>query len=126
MLKFKVMDIYREKLLDHYHNPRNYGELLKATNQIRVENVSCGDTINMQVLISKKTLKKVKFMGEGCAIAIAAASILSEHAQGKPLEQLKKLQLADLLKLMGVELTLSRRKCASLCLESLKAAIKST
>ena len=120
------MDIYREKLLDHYHNPRNYGKLTNATNQIQLENISCGDAINMQVQTSKKTLKKVKFTGEGCAIAIAAASFLSEHAQGKTLEVLRQLQLTDLLKLMGIELTLSRRKCASLSLESLKAAINST
>jgi len=117
------MDIYREKLLDHYNNPRNYGELAKATASSKLENVSCGDAISMQLQLKDKHLQDIKFTGEGCAIAIAAASILSEYAKGKDVNFLQKLSLAELLELMNVQLTPSRLKCASLSLDTLKKAL---
>lgn len=119
------MDIYREELIDHYQNPRNYGAIIDANVTIELENVSCGDRIQMWVKTEKGIVKGVGFEGEGCAVAIASASILSEYAKGKTIDELISLQLEDFLKLLKVELTISRIKCASLSIETLQKALNS-
>jgi len=117
------MNIYREKLLDHYNNPRNYGTLVDADAKIKLENISCGDSIEMQVRLKDGKLKDVKFQGEGCAVAIASASILTEYAKGKKLADILEIDLDKLQELLGIQLTLSRIKCANLSLETLKKGI---
>lgn len=119
------MDIYREELIDHYQNPRNYGAIIDANVTIELENVSCGDRIQMWVKTENGIVKGVSFEGEGCAVAIASASILSEYAKGKTIDELLSLQLEDFLKLLKVELTISRIKCASLSIETLQKALNS-
>lgn len=119
------MDIYREELIDHYQNPRNYGAIIDANVTIELENVSCGDRIQMWVKTENGIIKDIGFEGEGCAVAIASASILSEYAKGKTIDELISLQLEDFLKLLKVELTVSRIKCASLSIETLQKALNS-
>lgn len=119
------MDIYREELIDHYQNPRNYGAIIDANVTIELENVSCGDRIQMWVKTENGIIKDIGFEGEGCAVAIASASILSEYAKGKTIDELISLQLEDFLKLLKVELTISRIKCASLSIETLQKALNS-
>ncbi|MEI7579780.1 MAG: iron-sulfur cluster assembly scaffold protein [bacterium] len=118
------MNIYREQLLDHYQNPRNFGKLEQATSVSTNENVSCGDTITVFLKInSKNIVEKMMFDGEGCAVSIASASLLSEYVVGKAIITLKKLTIDDLLKIIGAELTPSRIKCAALSLSSLQQAL---
>jgi nitrogen fixation NifU-like protein len=119
------MDIYREELIDHYHNPRNYGAMIDANVTIELENISCGDRIQMWVKIENGLIKEISFEGEGCAVAIASASILSDYAKGKTTKELIGLKLEDFLKMLKVELTISRIKCASLSIETLKKALNS-
>jgi len=117
------MDIYREKLLDHYQHPRNFGRLDHADAEEALENVSCGDRIKLYLKLNGDKLESISFEGEGCAIAIASASILSEFVTGKDKKMLRNYQLDDLIKLLGVEFSPSRLKCASLSLETLKKAL---
>lgn len=117
------MDIYREKMLDHYNNPRNFGGFVDKNAKIKLENLSCGDSIEMQVGIRDGKVDQVRFQGEGCAVAIASASILTEYVQGKTLEEVAKIDLEKLQDLLGIQLTLSRLKCANLSLETLKKCI---
>lgn len=119
------MDIYREELIDHYQNPRNYGTIVDANVTIELENISCGDRIQMWVKTEKSIIKEISFEGEGCAVAIASASILSDYAKGKTIKELVNLKLEEFLKLLKVELTISRIKCASLSIETLKKALNS-
>lgn len=118
------MDIYRENLIDHYNHPRNFGKMSKNDASSKIENISCGDLITMQIKVEKGFIKEIKFLGEGCAVAIASASILTEEMLGKNLEYVKSFSFKDLQKLLGVELSPSRIKCANLSLESLKTAVK--
>jgi nitrogen fixation NifU-like protein len=118
------MNIYQEKLLDHYNNPRNFGEIAKASAGVELENISCGDAIKLQLLVEDDIVKDIKFKGEGCAVAIGTASMLTEYALGKNVNDLQKFSLDDLLDLIGIELTMSRIKCAALSLESLHKAIE--
>jgi len=117
------MDIYREKMLDHYNNPRNFGGFIDGNATIKLENLSCGDSIEMQVSIEDGKLKEVRFQGEGCAVAIASASILTQYAKGKKVSEIAKIDLEKVQELLGVQLTLSRLKCANLGLETLKKCV---
>lgn len=119
------MDIYRQDMIDHYQNPRNYGEIVDADAIIELENSSCGDKIKLFVKLKKDKIDEISFTGEGCAVAIASASKLTEYAKGKDIKQIQKLTTEDLLKIIKVELTISRIKCANLSLETLKKSINS-
>ena len=118
------MNIYQEKLLDHYNNPKNFGELVAPDVAIELENVSCGDSIKMQLIVKEGIIEDIKFSGEGCAVAIGSASMLTEYVKGKKLKELANFTLDDLIDLLGIELTISRIKCASLSLETLNKCVE--
>jgi len=70
--------LYSEKLLDHFRHPRNYGALTAADISYESFNPLCGDRIRVEVKIENKSVKEVRFKGDGCAISIASASLLTE------------------------------------------------
>ena len=114
------MSLYGEIILDHYHNPRNFGQLSKPTKSSLTLNPSCGDKIQMEIIDKNGVIKEIAFSGEGCAISTASASMLTEYAKDKEIEELKKLSPEDIIKLLGIEVSASRLKCALLPLEALK------
>jgi nitrogen fixation NifU-like protein len=109
-------DMYRERILDHYRNPRNYGSLEDPTFSHEGHNTSCGDDIEMDVALADdgETIEAVAFAGEGCAISTAAASMLSEELPGMTLADVEALDRDDMLEMLGVEVTPMRVKCAVL------------
>ena len=109
-------DMYRQQILDHYRNPRNYGELEDPTFSHVGKNTSCGDEITVDVVLDEagETVEDVAFRGEGCAISQAAASLLTDEVRGMTLEALYGLDRDDVLELLGVEVTPMRIKCAVL------------
>lgn len=115
-------DIYREIILDHYRNPRNFGKLEKFDIDSRDTNPLCGDEIEMQISLgADHKMQEIKFTGKGCAISQASASMLTELAKGKPLEWVKELSKEDVFKLLGnPDLGPSRVKCALLGMKVLK------
>lgn len=123
------MDIYREIILDHYKNPRNFGHLENPDAILEEGNVTCGDRIVMEIQLAKKDTQSritdIRFSGEGCAISQAAASMLTEKVKGMPVDEAMKLQASDITELLGTELTASRMKCAVLSLEVLHKLILS-
>lgn len=125
-------DFYRENILDHYKNPRNFGKLSDSDYSAQVANPLCGDRIGMEIKFKVqnghppgkfKVIKEIRFYGEGCAISTAAASMLTEKAKGMEIREVQKLKTADILKLLGIELTPTRLKCALLPLEVLQKAL---
>jgi len=117
------MNIYQEKLIDNYENPRNYGVIDDPSARARLENLSCGDSIEVFLKIQDEKIEDIKFSGEGCSVAIASMSVLSEFVKNKTIDDILKINLEKIVELLGVELTLSRLKCAGLGLETLKKAI---
>lgn len=122
------MDIYKDRILDHYRQPRNFGRMAKPDASYEQENSFCGDRIGMEVQLKTedsklKTVKEVRFWGEGCAISQASASMLTEKIKGKPLGEIKKLKKDDILSMLGIELSPVRLKCALLPLEVLQKLI---
>jgi nitrogen fixation NifU-like protein len=118
-------DIYRELILDYYRNPRNFGKLDPHDIDFKDSNPLCGDEIEMQVKVSPDgKMEDVKFIGKGCAISQASASMLTELAKGRPLEWVKELSKADILKMLGTsDLGPARIKCALLSMKVLKSGV---
>ncbi|GAB6879640.1 iron-sulfur cluster assembly scaffold protein [Halorubrum gandharaense] len=109
-------DMYRQQILDHYKNPRNYGELEDPDFTHVGENPSCGDTIRVDVELADddETIERVAFTGDGCAISMASASMLSERLQGMTLDELDELDTDDITEMLGVDISPMRVKCAVL------------
>ena len=109
-------DMYRQQILDHYKNPRNYGEIEDADIEHVGENPMCGDTIKMFVRLADddETIEYVSFVGDGCAISQASASMLSGELQGRTLESVREMDRDDVVDMLGVELSPMRIKCAVL------------
>ena len=118
------IDIYKEIILDHYKNPRNFGTLPGISHMAQVSNPLCGDDITMQVAVEGGVIKDIRFRGEGCAIAMATASLLTEYAKKKITTDLKSLNAGSILDLLAVKLSPNRLKCALVSLEALQKAIQ--
>ena len=117
------MDIYREAILDHYKNPRNFGTLDKPDAKVEEGNVTCGDRIVMEIKVNNDTIEDIRFTGEGCAINQASASMLTEKVKGAKISSVMKLKTHDIIAMLGTSLTASRVRCATLPLEVLTKAI---
>ncbi|WP_049947821.1 iron-sulfur cluster assembly scaffold protein [Candidatus Halobonum tyrrellensis] len=109
-------DMYRQQILDHYKNPRNYGELDAPTFSHTGENPSCGDTLTVDVGLADdgETIESVAFSGDGCAISQASASMLSERLPGMTLDELDAMDTDDITEMLGVDISPMRIKCAVL------------
>lgn len=115
-------DMYRDYILDHYKNPRNSGELPGATNTYHDTNPLCGDEITMALLIEDDRVKDVRFVGKGCAISQASASILTEEIKGMTLDAVKAIDREHILENLGIPISPARVKCALLGLKAVKGA----
>ncbi|WP_293031433.1 Fe-S cluster assembly sulfur transfer protein SufU [Natronococcus sp.] len=109
-------DMYRQQILDHYKNPRNYGKLEDPTFTHVGENPMCGDEIRMDVRLEddEETIEYVAFSGDGCAISQASASMLSSELQGKSVDELLEMDRDDVIDMLGVDISPMRVKCAVL------------
>lgn len=114
------MDIYKEIIIDHYQNPRNFGKIKQAQRSVSLNNPLCGDRITLYTNFQNNNLKKISFHAKGCAISIASASLLTEYAKGKTKQQLRKLNRNFIIKMLGINLGINRLKCALLPLEALR------
>ncbi|HEV2659699.1 MAG TPA: SUF system NifU family Fe-S cluster assembly protein, partial [Ktedonobacteraceae bacterium] len=113
------MDYYREYILDHYRNPRNYGKLDQPDVHAEDANPLCGDQLAMDLLVEGDHIKEVRFQGRGCAISQAAASMLSEKIEGKTVDEVVALGKDDVLEDLGIDISPARTKCAFLSLRVL-------
>jgi nitrogen fixation NifU-like protein len=117
-------DLYRENILDHYQNPRNYGTLDSPDISYQDDNPLCGDVIRIDIkLDAQDRVSEVAFSGEGCAISQASASMLTEEVLGKTLDEVKQISKDDILEMLGIQLGPVRIKCALLSLKVLKAGV---
>jgi nitrogen fixation NifU-like protein len=116
-------DLYRQNILDHYQNPRNFGTLDRPDISAEDSNPLCGDKIRMDLRVEGGRIKEVRFSGVGCSISRAAASMLSEEIEGKTLEEVKRIGKDEILEMLGIELGPVRLKCALLALKTLKVGV---
>lgn len=115
-------DLYREVILDHYKHPRNFGSLSHPTCSSKKNNPLCGDELTVSLDVSDGVIQDVKFSGQGCAISIAAASLLSEHIMHMKIGDLQRLSGDDMVRLLKTPLSPVRLKCALLSLDVVQSA----
>jgi nitrogen fixation NifU-like protein len=116
-------DFYKEYILDHYRNPRNFGALDAPDATAEDLNPLCGDRIRFDLQIDADgRVSDVKFSGKGCAISQASASMLSESLKGEKLEDVARLSQERVLENVGIGISPARMKCAMLGLKVVKSA----
>lgn len=116
-----ISQIYREHILDHHRYPRNAGELATFTHSHTEHNPLCGDKLRLDLFVNdEEVIDQVAFSGQGCAISIASASMLTELIKGKTLAEAQQIGKNDVLELLGIPIGPVRVKCALLSLKVLK------
>jgi nitrogen fixation NifU-like protein len=98
--------VYSAKLLDHFQNPRNAGEVEAPDATARLENPACGDILELSVRLQKTKLEgnrivDIRFRAKGCVPAMACASALTELIQGKSIEQARQMSREELVRKVG-------------------------
>jgi nitrogen fixation NifU-like protein len=138
----ELEDLYREVILDHNRNPRNFAELDDADRTIEGVNPLCGDKLTLYVKLDGDRIADIGFKGTGCAISVASSSLMTERVKGatideglqlfdtvhrmlaeSELDEKALLELDKLAALSGVREYPSRVKCASLAWHALKTAL---
>jgi len=116
------MPVYSDKVMDHFMNPRNVGEIEKADGVGEVGNPVCGDMMAFYIKVDDNRISDVKYKTFGCGAAIAVSSMVSEMAKGKTLEEAKKITPALVAKeLEG--LPKNKYHCSNLGAQALNKAI---
>jgi nitrogen fixation protein NifU and related proteins len=111
---------YREYILDHYKNPRNFGRLESPTLSHEEDNPLCGDVVGIDLQLKDGNIEEVRFHGRGCAISQASASLLTERLKGISLDEARKISKEDVFEDLGIDISPARIKCALLSLKVLK------
>ena len=118
-----MTDIYKENILEHYKNPRNFGSLKKPTNSGSFNNPLCGDVIIVDIVIKAKKIIDIKFRGDGCAISVSSSSMLYEFLKGRDTKILKKINKQFMEKLINVKISEGRVKCLMLPVNTINKII---
>lgn len=113
-------DMYREVILDHARNQRNWGLLAPSDLDHEEKNPLCGDRLRLTLRVDdNNVITEVGWDGEGCAISQASASMFGEEILGMTLDEARKINKQQLLDNIGLQLTINRVKCALLALKVL-------
>ena len=143
----ELKELYQEIILDHGKNPRNFGKCKNFTSDAKGHNPLCGDKVHIYLKLNKdKEIEDLSFEGEGCAISMASASILTETVKGKDLSFLKKInedflnmiknkakitinslsedQITTISSLSGVQEFPMRVKCATMAWHTCLSAVE--
>ena len=116
--------MYSEKVMDHFMNPRNVGEIQDASGVGEVGNARCGDIMRMYLKINEDDIvEDAKFMTFGCGAAIATSSMATELVKGMPLDQAKKLSNEAVVEALD-GLPPEKLHCSVLAEEAIRAAIE--
>ena len=116
--------LYRDYILDHYKNPRNFGEIEPHDLEAHDHNPLCGDELGVHLIVDEAgTITDLKFHGQGCAISQASASIASEEIIGMKADEVAELGADWLIDLLGIPISPTRRKCALLTLKVMRGAV---
>ncbi|WP_268928588.1 Fe-S cluster assembly sulfur transfer protein SufU [Microaerobacter geothermalis] len=133
-------DLYRRVIMDHYQKPRNRGTIEDGAVTVNLNNPTCGDRIQLQMRIEDEKIAEAKFVGEGCSISMASASMMTEAVRGLSLDDAMKmaelfslmmqgkdidpesygLDIGDIEALQGVSKFPARIKCATLAWKAME------
>jgi nitrogen fixation NifU-like protein len=115
--------MYTEKVMEHFKNPRNVGEIPDADGVGTVGNPVCGDLMTIYIKVKDNRLLDIKFKTFGCGSAIATSSMITELAKGKTLEEGLKITRANVADELG-GLPAVKMHCSNLAADALHAAIE--
>jgi len=115
--------VYSEKVMDHFMNPRNMGEIADADGVGTVGNPVCGDLMTVYIKVKDSKLEDVKFKTFGCGAAIATSSMITELAKGKTIEEALTITRGDVADSLG-GLPPVKMHCSNLAADALHAAIE--
>lgn len=116
------MMLYSEKVMDHFANPRNVGEIEDADGIGEVGNAKCGDIMKMYLKVDKGVISDVKFKTFGCGAAVATSSMATEMIKGKSIDEALKLTNKAVVEALD-GLPASKIHCSVLAEQALKSAI---
>ncbi|PAV28675.1 SUF system NifU family Fe-S cluster assembly protein [Virgibacillus profundi] len=140
-MSYNLDTLYRQVIMDHYKSPRNKGTIDGDALTIDMNNPTCGDRIQLQLLVDDDIVKEVKFDGEGCSISMSSASMMTQAIKGKKIEdalEMSKLfsemmmgedidtgdlDLEDIEALQGVSKFPARIKCATLAWKAMEKGV---
>lgn len=141
-MSFKNLDqLYRQVIMDHYKTPRNYGSLADNAVTINMNNPTCGDRIDLYLIVADGKIADVKFSGEGCSISLSSASMMTEVIKGLPVEEAldisrvfsemvqgkdieaDNLEIGDIEALQGVSKFPARIRCATLAWKAMEKGL---
>ncbi len=114
---------YSEKLIDHFKNPRNQGQISDPDAVSEEGNPACGDVMKIYLKIKEDRIEDIKFETMGCAAAIAVSSVMTELVKGKTLKQAKAVTKDEIVESLG-GLPETKIHCSMLGIDALKKAIK--
>jgi nitrogen fixation protein NifU and related proteins len=114
---------YSEKVMDHFKNPRNMGEMDSPDAEATIGNPACGDVMKIMLKIEGDVIKDIKFQTFGCAAAIASSSMTTELAKGKTLNEAKNITNEDVAMALG-QLPPIKVHCSNLAADALRKAIE--
>ncbi len=117
------MPEYSEKVMEHFKNPQNVGEITEADGVGEVGNPVCGDMMKFTIKVKDNRLEDVKFLTFGCGAAIAVSSMVAEMARGMTLEEAMKLTNKDVAQALG-GLPGNKMHCSNLGADALHKAIE--
>jgi len=115
--------MYSEKVMEHFRNPRNMGEIPDADGVGTVGNPVCGDMMTVYIKVRDNHIEDIKFKTFGCGAAIATSSMVTELAKGKTLEEAKKIGRSNVAESLG-GLPKVKMHCSNLAADALHAAIE--
>ncbi|MBA2653271.1 MAG: SUF system NifU family Fe-S cluster assembly protein [Tatlockia sp.] len=139
-MTFELRELYQEMIMDHNRNPRNHHEMVDASAQANGFNRLCGDKLTVYLKLEGHKISDLSFLGQGCAISQASASLMTEALVGKTVQEAHALfesfhsmltteddsdlsSLNKLTVLAGVRAYPARVKCATLAWHTLEAAL---
>jgi len=117
------MSMYSEKVMEHFRNPRNVGEIEDADGIGEVGNASCGDIMKIYLKVENDVIEDVKFQTFGCGSAIATSSMITEMAMGKTLEEAESVTNKAVAEALD-GLPPTKMHCSNLAADALHDAIK--
>jgi nitrogen fixation NifU-like protein len=113
-----------EYIFDHYQHPRNRGEMADADVHVQGGHEGCADIVTMYLKFDGERIADVSFTGEGCTISQASASVMTELVKGLSASEIEQMDYHVIEDELGEEVVRTRPRCATLSLDTLKAAVK--
>lgn len=115
--------MYNEKVMDHFQNPRNAGEMLNPSGVGEVGNMKCGDIMKIFIKVEEGRIEDINFLTFGCGAAIASSSMLTELVKGKTLDEALEITNKEVADQLG-GLPDAKMHCSNLAADALHNAIK--